>query len=137
MAAGDPISYGIKSNRIRTFVGRLCEESRLPMEMRARMNSCCGASRGAPHEQAVRSPLRSLTAATRLSKQAHPLSKARPDVRSPKCSRFLAVAVAGADKREPGWPATPATGLLGLRRRPVASDRDRMWVRLGGKSTYF
>ena len=121
----------------RTLVGRLCEESRLPMEMRARMNSCCGASRGAPHEQAVRSPLRSLTAATRLSKQAHPLSKARPDVRSPRCSRFLAVAVAGADRREPGWPATPATGLLGLRRRPVASERDRMCVRLGGKSTYF
>ena len=94
------------------------------MEMRARMNSCCGASLGAPQEQGVRSPLRSLTAATRLSKHAQPLSKARPEVRSPRCSRFLAGP--GADTRDPGTPP----GLLGPRRSPVASERDRIWVRL-------
>ena len=94
------------------------------MEMRARMNSCCGASLGAPQEQLVRSPLRSLTAATRLSKHAQLLSKARPEVRSPRCSRFLAGP--GADTRDPGTPP----GLLGPTRSPVASERERIWVRL-------
>jgi hypothetical protein len=89
-------------------------------------NSCCGSNLGAPHTQTVDSPRNSFTAACRESRHWQPLSKARPDIKSPSCNlgrlTELATEVPGRRRPEDGW-------WCGC--RPVASDRERIWVRTG------